>query len=128
MSDERLDYLSADDILEIAASVLPTLDVRDIGLLESAAGRPRTSAFGRDAYPSFAEKVAALIHSLARNHPLVDGNKRLAWSAGRVVCLLNCRDLDLSVDDAEALIVGAATGELDVPALAERISSVVRAD
>ena len=128
MSDERLDYLSADDILEIAASVLPTLEVRDIGLLESAASRPRTSAFGTDAYPSFAEKVAALIHSLARNHPLVDGNKRLAWSAGRVFCLLNGRDLELSVDDAEALIVGAARGELDVPALAERIASVVRPD
>lgn len=126
MSDERLDFLSADDILDIAASVLPKLEIRDIGLLESAASRPRTSAFGTDAYPSFAKKVAALIHSLARNHPLVDGNKRLAWSAGRVFCLLNGRDLDLSVDDAESLIVRTATGELDVPALAARIARALR--
>ena len=44
--------------------------------------------FGEDAYPSFAEKAAALMHSLARNHPLDDGNKRLAWAATRVFCLL----------------------------------------
>ena len=126
MSDERLDYLSADDILDIAAWVLAKLEVRDIGLLESAASRPRTSAFGTDAYPSFAEKVASLIHSLARNHPLVDGNKRLAWSAGRVFCLLNGRDLELSVDEAEALIVGTAKGELDVRALAARTVRALR--
>ena len=123
-----VDHLTVEDLLEIAAGVLDEVQLRDPGLLASAAARPATSVFGEDAYPSFAEKAAALLHSLVRNHPLVDGNKRLAWSAGRVFCLLNGRDLELSVDDAEALIVGAARGELDVPALAERIASVVRPD
>jgi death-on-curing protein len=50
-------------------------------LLESAAARPRATAFGEEAYGDVHEKAAALLHSLARNHPLVDGNKRLALAA-----------------------------------------------
>lgn len=53
-----------------------------------------------------------------RNHALVDGNKRLAWAATRVFCILNARDLAYSVDEAEALMLAAAAGELDVPQLA----------
>ena len=66
-------------------------------------------------------KVCALLHSVFRNHALVDGNKRLAWSAARVFCLLNNRDLVMSVDDAESMIVGAASGEFDVVELSELI-------
>ena len=121
MSREALDYLSVDDLLEIAEAILPTVEVRDVGLLTAAADRPRASGFGAEAYPSFAEKVAAVLHSVARNHALVDGNKRLAWSAARVFCLLNGRDLELGVDEAEAMVVGAAAGSLDVAALAEHV-------
>ncbi len=78
--------------------------------------------FGEDAYPSFAEKAAALMHSLARNHALVDGNKRLAWAATRIFCILNGRDLTYTVDDAEQLMLAAASGDLDVPELAQWIS------
>jgi len=121
VSRGELDYLSVDDLLEIAEAILPTVEVRDVGLLAAAADRPRASAFGAEAYPSFAEKVAAVLHSFARNHALVDGNKRLAWSAARVFCLLNGRDLELGVDEAEAMVVGAAAGSLDVAALAEHV-------
>lgn len=121
MSRGELDYLSVDDLLEIAEAILPTVEVRDVGLLAAAADRPRASAFGAEAYPSFAEKVAAVLHSVARNHALVDGNKRLAWSAARVFCLLNGHDLGLGVDEAEAMVVGAAAGSLDVAALAEHV-------
>ena len=121
MSREELDYLSVDDLLEIAEAILPTVEVRDVGLLAAAAARPRTTVFGDDAYPTFEHKVAALLHSLVRNHALVDGNKRLAWSAARVFCLLNGRDLELGVDEAEAMVVGAAAGSLDVAALAEHV-------
>jgi death-on-curing protein len=54
------------------------------------------------------------MHSLARNHALVDGNKRLAWSATRVFCLLNGHDLSLTVDDAEQFVLAVARGDLDV--------------
>jgi death-on-curing protein len=113
-----IDYLSVDDLVEIASSILKDLVIRDAGLLASAAARPRTTVFGADAYPRFADKAAALLHSLARNHSLVDGNKRLAWAATRVFCLLNDRDLVFTVDDAEAMVIAVAAGHLDVLDLA----------
>lgn len=118
MSEVR--YLDLDDMLGLVRA-LGAGPVRDVGLLDSAAARPRSSAFGEDAYPDLATKAAAWLHSIARNHALVDGNKRLAWSAARVFCLLNGRDLELGVDEAEAMVVGAAAGSLDVAALAEHV-------
>ena len=112
-----IDYLTVDDLLEIAAGVVGHVEVRDVGLLASATARPAATVFGAEAYPLFPEKVAALLHALARNHPLVDGNKRLAWSAARVFCLMNGRDLRFGVDEAEAMMLAVATGELDVPDL-----------
>ena len=117
VAPERVDYLSVDDLMEIASSVVKDLVIRDAGLLASAAARPRTTVFGADAYPRFVDKAAALLHSLARNHPLVDGNKRLAWAATRVFCLLNGRDLVFTIDDAEAMILAVAAGHLDVAEL-----------
>lgn len=115
-------YLTVEDLLEIAAGILPEVAVRDLGLLASAAARPRTTVFGQDAYETFDDQAAALLHSVARNHPLVDGNKRLAWAAARVFCLLNDTDLTYaSVDEAEAFVLGVAAGELDVPEIAEWI-------
>lgn len=115
------DYLSVEDLLGVAGGILDVVEIRDVGLLASAAARPRTTVFGSDAYPTFADKTAALMHSLARNHPLVDGNKRLAWSAARVFCLLNGHDLVLGVDEAETLVVATAAGEIDVPEIAAAI-------
>ncbi len=118
MSDaEPVDYLSVDDLVEIAAGVLGEVQIRDAGLLASAAARPSTTLFGADAYQTFAEKAAALMHSLslAGNHALVDGNKRLAWSAMRAFCLLNGRDIRYLVDAAEAFVLAVAAGELEVP-------------
>lgn len=109
-----IDYLELVDLLEIANSIIPNCHVRDLGLLESAAARPRTTIMGADAYKSFEEKAAALMHALARNHPLLDGNKRLAWSAVRVFCLLNGRDIKYSVVETELLIVGIARGDYEV--------------
>ena len=126
MSDEPLDYLTTEDLLEIAAGVIGEVAVRDEGLLASAAGRPRTSAFGDDAYPTFAGKAAALMHSVAHNHALVDGNKRLAWAVTRVFCLLNGRDLVFDVDEAEALVQAVARGELEAGEIATVIEEHLR--
>ena len=112
------DFLSVEDLLEIARGVPEVVEVRDIGLLASAAGRPQATVFGEDAYPALADKAAALMHSIARNHALVDANKRLAWSATRVFCLLNGGDIVFSVDEAEALVLAVARGEADVPDIA----------
>lgn len=118
MSAEGIDYLSVEDILEIAAGVLEHVVVRDAGLLAAAAARPRITVFGDDAYPTFEDKAAALLHSLVSNHALVDGNKRLAWSAARVFCLVNGRDLTYTIDEAEDLMLSSASGQLDVPQIA----------
>ena len=121
MTGEPLDYLNVDDLLEIAAGMAGEFAVRGHGLLASVVARPRTSAFGEDAYPSLAGKVAALMHAIACDHALVDDNKRLAWAATRTICLLNGRDLVFTVDDAEELVQSVARGELEAVEI-ERVS------
>jgi death-on-curing protein len=118
VTDEHIDYLSVEDLLEIAAGTIDEVAVRDAGLLVAAAGRPQVTVFGDDAYPTFEDKAAALLHSLVRNHALVAGNQPLTWAATRVFCLLNGRDLAYAVDEAEALMLAAAAGDLDVPDIA----------
>lgn len=97
--------------------------VRDYGLLESAAARPRASGFGEEAYPDFFDKAAALLHSLASNHCLIDGNKRTAWTATMVFCIINDHDPvePLDEDAAEALTLAAAQSQLDVPEIADAL-------
>jgi death on curing protein len=124
--EPTIDYLTLEDLLEIAAGVIDGVVVRDMGLLASAAARPQTTAFGEDAYVNLADKAAALMHSLARNHPLIEGNTRLAWAATRVFCLMNNRDLDFVVDAAETLVISVATGELDVSVLAAEFAKHLR--
>lgn len=105
-------YLSLEDLLGLADD-LDCLAVRDIGLLDSAAHRPGATAFGDDAYPSIHEKAAVLLESIVRNHPLVDGNKRLGWLATYVFYGLNGFDLIAPDDDAYDLIIALAAGRSD---------------
>jgi death on curing protein len=107
-------YLSLEDLLRIAdAAVEGDVVVRDIGLLESALARPRATVFGADAYPSLHLKAAALLHSLARNHALVDGNKRLAWAASAVFLGINGHRVVTGQDEVVDLVIGVAAGTLD---------------
>ena len=106
-------YLDLDDLLHIADRVLATVEIRDVGLLESAAARPLASAFGEDAYPSLHEKAAALLHSIARNHALADGNKRLALAATLAFCGVNGYRLTMTNDQAYDLVMAVASGQLD---------------
>ena len=113
----QIDYLTLEDLIEIGSALIPGFAIRDLGLLESAAARPQTTVYGKDAYKTFPIKAAALMHSLARNHCLVDGNKRLAWAGTRTFCLLNGFDLVMSIDEAEQLVQATAQGQFDVQAL-----------
>ena len=116
-------HLTVEQALRIArAAIGGPVEVRDIGLLESAVHRPRASVLGQDAYPDLLNKAAALLHSLARNHALVDGNKRLAWLATYVFCAKNGVELDPDDDIAYDLVVAVASGEVDdVAAIAEAL-------
>jgi len=105
-------YLDLADLLHIADRTLGQVDVRDIGLLESALARPRTTVFGEDAYPDLAHKAAALTHSVTKNHALVDGNKRLALAALIAFLGLNGLRLTFTNDEAYDLIIEIAAGDL----------------
>lgn len=116
-----MNYLTVEDVLAIAAQA--GFQVRDMGLLASATARPEASAFGEDAYPTPALKTAALIDSINRNRPLVDGNKQLSWFGAVVFVRLNGFDIAAEPDDAEQLIVAVAAGTADLPMLAQWIES-----
>lgn len=122
-------YLVAEDVAEINAALVGPGCIGDVGLLESACGRPQASAFGEDAYPTAWEKAAALLQSLACNHAFVDGNKRTAWMATVVFLWVNGHRLDspLDEDDAEELVLSVATGTLrDVTSIASALVKFVR--
>ena len=116
-------YLTLPEFLHVAERTLgPEVPVRDHGLLESALARPQATAFGADAYESLEEKAGALLHSLARNHALVDGNKRLALAATIAFLGLNGYRLTLTNDQAYTLVMDVASGRLDdVADIAEQI-------
>ncbi len=121
-------YLTLAELVHVAERVLGEVQVRDHGLLESALARPQASVFGADAYPTLDAKSAALVHSLARNHALVDGNKRLALAGLIAFYGLNGRRLTLSNDQAHDLIIAIASGDLDeVPAIAQRLAAATEA-
>jgi death on curing protein len=114
------EYLSLEDLLDLVA-VLEAGPVRDVGLLDSACHRPRASLFGQSAYPTLAGKAAALMHSLAGSHALVDGNNRLALLATVVFMRINGYTLDLADDEAFDLTMSVAAGELDAEGICKRL-------
>lgn len=116
-----IDYLTVDDLLEVARRLMGgEVHIRDAGLLASAVARPKTTVFGQDAYPGIWEKAAALMESLGRNHALVDGNKRLAWNASWLFLGLNGRLLrePLDEDVAEQFVIDVVTGKLELGRIA----------
>ena len=107
-------FLSLAEVIDLYGRVLVkgggSSALRDLGALESAVAQPRASFADTDLYPSLAEKAAALCFSLIRNHPFVDGNKRVGHAAMEVFLVLNGFELEAEVDDAESMIVGVAAG------------------
>ncbi|MGW3680313.1 type II toxin-antitoxin system death-on-curing family toxin [Streptomyces prasinus] len=120
-------FLTLPELLNLAKR-LGEDAVRDYGLLDSALARPQSSVFGQDAYPDVWQKAAALMESLARNHALVDGNKRLAWYATWVFLHMNGHPLDaeFDVDEAERFVLDVCQGELDVPKIASQLPRFAR--
>lgn len=126
MSDP-IEYLGVDDLVALAAALLgDPPPIRDLGLLAAAAARPKASAFGDDAYPDVWSKAAALLHSIVKSHPLVDGNKRLGWLACAVFLDLNGTDPTHSVnDDVYELVMVVAAHPIEVDELADRLRAIV---
>ena len=118
-------YLDVEDLLYIAERATgASVELRDVGLLEAAAARPQASAFGSEAYATIHEKAAALLHSVVRNHALVDGNKRLGLAAVIAFYGLNGWRLTMTNDDAYDFVISIASGALDdVALIAQRLES-----
>ncbi len=123
MTAENVEFLDLDDVLQIAQKLLgDNPPIRDIGLLAAAIARPQTSLGGQDAYPTIVEKASALLQSIVVNHALVDGNKRLGWSAASVFLLINGTDVThISNDSVYQFVMHIAT---ENPPLSEITSSL----
>jgi len=117
-------YLTLAELLYVAERTLGhDYAVRDYGLLEAAVARPQATVFGKDAYPDFDAKAAALLHSVARNHALVDGNERLALAGIIAFYGLNGRCLTLTNNAAYDLVISVAAGDLDT---VDEIAAILR--
>ncbi len=114
-------YLTLDDLVR-GISRLGIGPIRDLGLLESAAHRPRTNVFGVEVYPSLETKAAVLMESLVRNHPLVDGNKRLGWAATQVFLRINGIQVLAPEDEAYDLVIGVAEGRIPYEVSAQTLA------
>jgi death on curing protein len=121
--NDPVEFLDLDDVVDLAIALLgDPAPIRDIGLLGSAVARPQTTAFGEDAYPDIWTKAAALLHSIVKNHALVDGNKRLGWLATAVFLEINGIEISgASNDDVYDLVIDVAAGQPSVDTIAERL-------
>lgn len=88
--------------------------VRDIGLLESAVARPQAVFEGEELYTNHFSKAAALVESLIRNHPFVDGDKRTGVAASAIFLRRNGWLLDVSSRELEVFALQVARAELSI--------------
>lgn len=114
-------YLEIEDALQVVDRY--GFNIRDGGLLASALARPATSVMGVEAYPQLAAKAAALLESVALFHPLVDGNKRTAWTLMVLMLWINGNRHDFSTDAAFNLVVGVAAGDVSLEDSARTIAT-----
>jgi death-on-curing protein len=110
-------FVSLAEVLELYRRVVEatggSLGIRDLHGLESALAQPRMTFEGDDLYPTVVEKAAALAFSLIKNHPFVDGNKRVGHAAMELFLLINGFEIRASTDEQEHLILHVASGEAD---------------
>lgn len=119
-------YLTVSELLYINGRVLRDekilrgeQKIREIERLEAAVARPSASAFGADAYPTVREKAVVLFHSLVRNHPFKDGNKRTATVGLLFMLWVNGQRVTWDASDALVMIISVAEGRTDYPVLAD---------
>ena len=116
-------YLTVDDVCRINEAEVGSDMLADFGLVESAVLRPQQSVGGQDAYPGLHSKAAALFHSLANNHPFVDGNKRTAVLALIVFYNLNGWQVRVEQGQLVDFSVGVVVNHVGVPDIASQLAS-----
>jgi len=109
-------YLTLTELLALHSRIVEqsggAAGVSNRGGLESALAQPRMTFGGEDLYPTIVEKAAALGFSLIKNHPFLDGNKRIGHAAMEVFLVLNGFEIDAAVDEQEQVILQVASAEL----------------
>ena len=110
-------YLTINETLEIYQLLMEqsggATGLRDLNALESALAQPRATYDGNDLYPTITDKAAILCYLLVKNHPFVDGNKRIGHAAMEVFLLLNGYEIRADVDEQEGVILSIAAGQMD---------------
>lgn len=112
-------YLDLPQGAAIAAGM--GLHVRDVGLLASALARPESSMLGVEAYPDVWVKAAAMMSSLAQNHPFFDGNRRFSWVATLTFLELNGHVVDMATDEAFDLVLAVTQSRLELDEIAHSL-------
>jgi death-on-curing protein len=120
-------YLTAEQVLFIHARLVAETGgshgVRDLARLESALARPQATFDGKELYPDVFHKAAALLESLVKNHPFVDGNKRTSITAAALFLRVNGWRLTADNAELEAFALQAAASHADIPVLADWLRS-----
>lgn len=93
--------------------------VLDLGMLLSALGRLQATFGGKDLYPDFFSKTAALMDSLVRNHPFVDGNKRTAITAAALFLGVNGYRLVVENDEMVRFTLACAQSQISLDEIAD---------
>lgn len=106
---------------QLVAETGGTSGLRDEGMLDSALNAPFQSFGGVDIYPSLQQKAARLCFGLVKNHPFIDGNKRIGAHAMLVFLALNGIELQYSQTELSNIILQLAAGKIELPALLEWI-------
>ncbi len=123
-------FLSLAEVLEIhkdqVARYGGARGIRDIELLKSAIGMPSATYGGQSLQTDIYEMAATYLFHLVKNHPFVDGNKRVGAVAALVFLALNGFDVEASEDDFAEMVVAVARGELDKADVAVFIRRFIR--
>ena len=120
-------YLTAQQVLFIHSRLIGTTGgehgIRDLGLMESAVARPQAAFDGVDLYPDLFLKAAALMESLAQNHPFIDGNKRTAITAASMFLVQNGYRLQTTNEELERFTLSVVIERLSLTDIASWFQS-----
>ncbi|MEH1929602.1 type II toxin-antitoxin system death-on-curing family toxin [Nostoc sp.] len=109
-------YLTLEEVLELYHHIVEqsggSAGISNMGGLESAIAQPQMTFAGEELYPTIVEKASALGFSLIKNHPFIDGNKRIGHAAMEVFLVLNGFEINAALDEQEQVILQVASGEL----------------
>jgi len=110
-------YVTLEEVLELYHHIVEqsggSAGISNMGGLESAIAQPQMTFAGEELYPTIVEKASALGFSLIKNHPFIDGNKRIGHAAMEVFLVLNGFEINAALDEQEQVILQVASGELE---------------